>query len=211
LLHTGNALQRTAAAQRLGQLTTCFWFKQNLDVALAILSPELQLALESDRMTLGFPSISNWPTMATWAWAITTGITLSLSLGTIVLADGFSVYNDATGDFYLSQNQPGNVGDAILWHSELQTSDGTVLGLGAGECVRLNVYGDFFCNFIIQLDQRGTISGSGIQRVEPLESTFPITGGTGEFEGASGKIRSLPVESRARFRYDIDIVASGAG
>ena len=45
---------------------------------------------------------------------------------------------------------------------------------------------------------------NGVQRTEPQISTLTIVGGTDDYEGARGTIRSTPVEDRARFKYEID-------
>jgi hypothetical protein len=42
-----------------------------------------------------------------------------------------------------------------------------------------------------------------VQLTEPALSTFPITGGTGEFEGVHGEFETEPVEDRARYKYVI--------
>lgn len=115
-----------------------------------------------------------------------------------------TIYNDASDDAYLDLGQPGSIGDKILWRSEMQTFEGDPVGLGSGHCSRLDTDGNFFCSFIINLDDRGTIAGQGVQRTEPTPSVFPITGGTGAFEGIVGEMTSYPVEQRARFVYEIN-------
>ena len=119
-------------------------------------------------------------------------------------SETLTVYNDATGDAYVRLEQAGGVGDQILWNSDMQTEDGTVIGSGSGQCTQLDSDRNFFCSFVINLADRGIIAGQGVQLTEPLESTFAITGGTGEFEGIAGKMTSTPVENRARFIYEID-------
>ncbi len=119
-------------------------------------------------------------------------------------ADVLTVYNDAKDDVYVKLGQPGNVGDQILWHSDIQLADGTKVGTGSGKCARLDDAGNHFCSFVIELDSRGTLAGVGVQRTEPAISRFPIVGGTGEFRNIRGEIRSWPVEERARFLYEIE-------
>lgn len=119
-------------------------------------------------------------------------------------AETLIVYNNATGDTYISANQANGIGDKILWRSEMQTEAGEAVGIGSGHCTQLDSEENYFCSFVINLTDRGIISGHGVQRTEPLNSTYPITGGTGEFAGISGEMTSRPVENRARFIYEIN-------
>ena len=141
-------------------------------------------------------------------WATTAGlIAICASLGACstlpVQSKTLTVYNLSSGDAYIEFEQPNSIGDKILWRSDVQTLGGESLGIGSGHCTRLDADANFFCSFTVTLDGRGIIAGHGIQRTEPLESTFPIIGGTGEFEGIVGEIKSTPIEDRARFRYDM--------
>lgn len=124
-------------------------------------------------------------------------------------AERLIVYNNASGDTYISTDQADGIGDKILWRSEMQTEAGEALGTGSGHCTKLDSEENYFCSFVISLKDRGIISGHGVQRTEPLNSTYPITGGTGEFAGVSGKITSRPIENRARFIYEIEYKTAG--
>lgn len=115
-----------------------------------------------------------------------------------------TIYNDASGDTYLSAGQTGGIGDKILWRSEMQTFEGDPVGLGSGHCTQLDEDQNFFCSFVIDLNDRGMIAGQGVQRTEPMPSVFAITGGTGTFAGIVGDMISYPVEERARFVYEIN-------
>jgi hypothetical protein len=114
-----------------------------------------------------------------------------------------TVYNLASDDAFIQFEQPGGVGDKILWRSEMQTESGMPIGLGSGHCVQLDAAADHFCSFVIDFDGRGTLAGQGVQLTEPERSVFPITGGTGEFEGVTGVFETEPVENRARYKYVI--------
>ncbi|MEL6861955.1 MAG: hypothetical protein AAGL11_08960 [Pseudomonadota bacterium] len=119
-------------------------------------------------------------------------------------SETLTVYNDATGDAYIQLEDTRGIGDQILWNSDMQTEDGTAIGTGSGHCTQLDSDQNYFCSFVINLTGRGIIAGQGVQLTEPLESTFAITGGTGEFVGITGQMTSTPVENRARFVYEID-------
>ena len=130
-----------------------------------------------------------------WPWAVAQADGSARSL---------TVYNDASSDRYVSLSAENGIGNQILWHSDMQTQAGDPIGTGSGHCTKLDTAENHFCTFNIELDGRGIISGQGVQRTEPLDSIYPITGGTGEFEGISGTLRSRPVEDRARFIYEIE-------
>ena len=75
---------------------------------------------------------------------------------------------------------------------------------GAGTCIRLDAAGNHMCDLTIHHDGHGTLNASGVQAVEPEPSTLTIIGGTGDYQGATGTLKSTPVEDRARFKYEID-------
>lgn len=114
-----------------------------------------------------------------------------------------TIYNDASDDGYVSFDQANGIGDKIVWHSAMQTEAGDPIGTGSGHCTQLDADRNFYCSFSISLDGRGILTGQGVQRTEPTPSTYPITGGTGEFEGVTGSMISSPIEDRARFVYEI--------
>ncbi len=127
---------------------------------------------------------------------------------TLAQADGgakaLTIFNDASSDRYVELSAENGIGNQILWHSEMQTPAGEPIGTGSGHCIKLDAQANHFCTFNIELEGRGIIAGQGVQRTEPLDSLYPITGGTGEFAGASGTLRSRPVEDRTRFIYEIE-------
>ena len=118
-------------------------------------------------------------------------------------AETMTVYNLSSDDTFIQFGQAHGIGDKIIWRSAVETEAGEALGIGSGHCVKLDAAENYFCSFLVELDDRGTIAGHGIQRTEPQVSLFPIIGGTGEFEGIVGQIETQPVEDRARFKYVI--------
>ena len=138
--------------------------------------------------------------------ALASGIILTASSAPAMADDhiqSMTVYNDASGDGYISFDRLNGIGNKIVWHSEMQTEAGDRIGTGSGHCTQLDADKNFFCSFVISLDGRGTLAGQGVQQTEPTPSTYPIIGGTGEFEGVTGTMVSMPVENRARFIYEI--------
>lgn len=123
---------------------------------------------------------------------------------TVANAETMTIYNVSSDDSYVRHGGPDGIGDKILWNSEVQTESGEVIGIGSGHCAQLDAAQNFFCSYVIDLDDRGMIAGQGVQRTEPMQSTFPILGGTGEFEGITGIVYTRPVEDRARFIYELE-------
>ena len=119
-------------------------------------------------------------------------------------AEQITLYNVATGDRFVELGRDGGAGNMILWHSDMEDERGEKLGTGAGTCIRLDAAGNHMCDLTIHHDGHGTLNASGVQAVEPEPSTLTIIGGTGDYQGATGTLRSTPVEDRARFRYEID-------
>lgn len=125
-------------------------------------------------------------------------------------AETMTIYNVSSEDAYIEHGQAGGIGNKILWNSDVETKDGDVIGLGSGHCTQLDAAENFFCSFVVHIFERGMIAGQGVQRTEPLVSTMPIVGGTGEFEGITGTMQSRPVEDRARFIYEIEYTMPAA-
>ena len=136
------------------------------------------------------------------------GLPLELAAACIASAPSspktMTLYNDASADGYVSHEKTDGLGDKILWRSDMLDVDGDRVGTGSGHCTKLDADENFFCAFTIQLDGRGIISGHGVQLTEPTVSTYPITGGTGEFEGITGEAESWPNEDRSKFIYDLE-------
>ncbi|NQY41154.1 MAG: hypothetical protein HRT80_13765 [Henriciella sp.] len=138
--------------------------------------------------------------------AIASGIILTAFSPTAVADDHvetMTIYNDASGDGYISFDRVNGIGDKIVCNSDMQDETGDRIGTGSGHCTQLDAEKNFFCSFVISLDGRGMLAGQGVQQTEPTPSTYPIIGGAGEFEGVTGKMVSMPIEDRARFVYEI--------
>ena len=137
---------------------------------------------------------------------IASGIILTAFSPTAVADDHVETMtgcNDASGDGYISFDRVNGIGVKIVWNSDMQDEEGDRIGTGSVHCAQLDAEKNFFCSFVIGLDGTGMLAGQGVQQTEPMPSTNPIIGGTGEFEGATGKMDSMPVEDRARFVYEI--------
>jgi hypothetical protein len=127
-----------------------------------------------------------------------------LLLAEAAAAGQMTLYSLATDDRFVELGQDGGAGNMTLWHSQIQDREGNRLGTGAGVCIRLDAAGNAMCEWVIQHDGRGAINVSGVQVAEPATATLTIVGGTGDYQGATGTVRSTPVEDRARFKYEID-------
>lgn len=122
-------------------------------------------------------------------------------------ASELTLYNDAREDVFLPAPGGGaeDPGAQILWNSAMTTAAGEVLGDSAGQCVRVDGAGAYLCTMLLYLAD-GTLVMTGRQEVEPNPSLWVVTGGSGAYAGASGTATAVPVEERARFRYDITLV-----
>jgi hypothetical protein len=127
-----------------------------------------------------------------------------LLAATPAAAERLTLYSLATGDRFVEFGRQGGVGDLILWNSELQDAQGNKVGTDTGSCIRVDAAGNHLCNIVIDHAGHGKMNFNGVQLTEPQISTLTILGGTDDYEGATGVIRSTPVEDRARFRYQID-------
>jgi hypothetical protein len=136
--------------------------------------------------------------------AICAALLVVAGVANVAAAEQVTLYNVAAGDHFVDLGQDGGAGNMILWNSDMQDEQGNKLGTGAGTCIRLDAPGNHMCNLTIHHDGHGTIIVSGVQVVEPAASTLTIVGGTGDYQGATGTVRSTPVEDRARFKYEID-------
>ena len=115
-------------------------------------------------------------------------------------------FSVAEEDGFVTFGRDGGRGDVIVWNSDLELEDGTRIGSNAGSCTRLDAAGSFICNMQLSVDGEGQLTFTGIQRTEPQVSEMVINGGTGSFLGARGRVLSVPVEDRARFRYEIEFL-----
>jgi len=127
-------------------------------------------------------------------------LTLPAAAGELV------VFDDATQDHFVPApgGGTGDPGAQILWNSPLTSEAGEILGSSAGQCLRVDAAGAYFCSTVFYLVE-GALVMVGRQEVEPDPSLWVVTGGSGAYAGARGEATAVPVENRARFRYTITL------
>lgn len=119
-------------------------------------------------------------------------------------AEQMTLYSAATTDSFVEFGRKGGLGNMILWNAELQDEHGNKIGTDTGSCIQVDAEGNHVCNIILHHEGHGRMNLNGVQLVEPEISTLTIIGGTESYEGATGMIKSTPVEDRARFKYEIE-------
>ena len=86
--------------------------------------------------------------------------------------------------------EPGDsVGDLLTFDQPLLDARGERIGTNSGICVRTRVGHSYQCQWTLTL-ANGTIQVAGRERDEG-GSMIPIIGGTGDYAGASGEMRSV--------------------
>jgi hypothetical protein len=86
-------------------------------------------------------------------------------------------------------------GDVVIFKDALFDETGTErIGTDWGEC-RLNFGGVYTCNITASIDGRGTITGTGAVSFAEEPRLFPITGGSGDFQQASGESELTVVDA----------------
>lgn len=87
-------------------------------------------------------------------------------------------------------------GDLVLFKDALWNKTETErIGTDWGECT-LNFGGVFTCSITSEIDGRGTITGTGAVSFAEDPRVFPLTGGTGDFDQASGEATLTAVDAQ---------------
>jgi hypothetical protein len=103
-----------------------------------------------------------------------------------------------------------SAGDLLVWgpnpfyDAENATATG---GSVAGECVTLNADGKQHCVQTLVFPDGSTLTGQGIQQGDGSPATYAITGGTGVYLGAVGRLITEPSADFSRFTYTIELGA----
>lgn len=104
-----------------------------------------------------------------------------------------------------------SVGDYIAFSDDLyegKKKDGDTVGQLDGVCHVTNVDGDDYralCSVTATLDDEGTITHQGVVESSEDEATLAVTGGTGDYTGASGETEVRFVsDTRAKIKVELD-------
>lgn len=86
--------------------------------------------------------------------------------------------------------EPGDsVGDLLTFDQPLLNEDGEPIGTNSGVCVRTRIGHSYQCQWTLSLAD-GTIQVAG-REFDDGASTIPIVGGTGDYAGATGQMRTV--------------------
>lgn len=86
--------------------------------------------------------------------------------------------------------EPGDsVGDLLTFHQPLLNEDGEPIGTNSGFCVRTRVGHSYQCQWTLTLPD-GTLQVAG-REFDEGASMIPIVGGTGDYAGATGEMRTV--------------------
>ena len=103
-----------------------------------------------------------------------------------------------------------SVGDYLAFSDELYKGKkkGDAIGHLDGVCHVTNVDGDDYralCSVTATIDDAGTITHQGVVESTEDEATLAVTGGTGDYRGASGETEVRFVsDTRAKIKVELD-------
>jgi hypothetical protein len=114
---------------------------------------------------------------------------------------------EETSEFtFLDLGEPGpSLGDEVVFHGRLVDEDGERVGLDGGACTQTSTRNEFQCVTTTRL-HGGQITAQGLVRdaTIPFVAIFAITGGTGEFADAGGRVRLEQVsEEEANLTFHV--------
>jgi allene oxide cyclase len=115
------------------------------------------------------------------------------------------VIEHATTDAVVDLGEEGDsVGDTLVFSNELyDADDANVVGSDQGSCVRTKKGEAWECTFTATLAD-GTITVQGAFYDDGRDTTFAITGGTGDYAGASGEMH-LHARSDTEYEFTFEI------
>jgi hypothetical protein len=109
-------------------------------------------------------------------------------------------YQSSVDDSYIGNGNPPVVGDRVLWANAPATLDKQaqqVIGSISGRCDIVTVDPEdlYYCNFQVAFDDgsaedRLTFEGIGFEYGVDAPCIYTITGGSGEWSGATGYVYS---------------------
>jgi hypothetical protein len=111
----------------------------------------------------------------------------------------------------LDLGDPGvSAGDLLVWGPNLfyDAANATATGgSSVGECITLNADGNQHCIQTLVFPDGSTLTAQGIQQGDGSPATYAITGGTGTYLGATGRMITDPSADFSLFTYTIEVGA----
>ena len=103
-----------------------------------------------------------------------------------------------------------SAGDLLVWGPNpfYDAANATATGGSvAGECVTLNADGNQHCSQTLVFPDGSTLTAQGLQQGDGSPAIYAVTGGTGAYLGATGRLLTEPSDDFALFTYTIELGA----
>lgn len=123
--------------------------------------------------------------------------------------DDIVVIEHASSDTVIDNGDEGDsIGDTLVFTNDIYDSDdANLVGSDQGSCMRVKPHskdneddGLWECNWTVTLAD-GTIAVQGKSVDDGSSTTLVITGGTGEYDGASGDMLLESINDGAEYRF----------
>jgi len=115
------------------------------------------------------------------------------------------VIEQATTDAVIDLGDEGDsVGDSLVFSNEVYDSnDASVVGSDQGSCIRTKKGKAWECTFTVSLEY-GSLTVQGPFYDDGSDSSLAITGGTGNYSGATGQM-TLSANGEEEYQFSFDV------
>jgi hypothetical protein len=129
-----------------------------------------------------------------------------LSAAPTVAKEEIVVIEHATSDAVVDLGEEGDsVGDTLVFSNEVYDSaDANVVGSNQGSCVRTKKGEAWECTWTTMLDD-GSIVVQGPFYDDGRDSTLAITGGTGDYAGATGEMYLKSRDGGDKYEFTFEL------
>jgi allene oxide cyclase len=129
-----------------------------------------------------------------------------LSVAPTAAKEEIVVVEHATTDSVVDLGEKGDsVGDTLVFNNEVYDSaDANVVGSDQGSCVRVKKGEAYECTWTTTLDD-GSIVVQGPFYDDGRDSTLAITGGTGDYSGATGEMVLKSRDGGDKYEFDFEV------
>lgn len=129
-----------------------------------------------------------------------------LSVATTAAQQEIVVIEHATTDATVDLGEEGDsVGDTLVFSNEVYDSeDANVVGSDQGSCVRTKKGEAWECTFTVSLSDGGIVV-QGALYDDGRDSTLAITGGTGNYSGATGEMELKARDGGEKYEFTFNL------
>jgi allene oxide cyclase len=129
-----------------------------------------------------------------------------LSVAPTRAAETIVVIDHATSDAVVDLGEEGDsVGDTLVFSNEVYDSeDANVVGSDQGSCVRTKKGEAWECTFTVSLSDGGIVV-QGALYDDGRDSTLAITGGTGNYSGATGEMVLKERDGGEKYEFKFNV------